>query len=243
MSQKKFAAFDIDGTLYRSGLYREVVFELLRMKILPEEFVTELNDKMRIWRHRLHGSAFEEFELFLTSYLDEHLPKLKVADYETAVERVLAAKGDDVYAYTRDLARDLRSQGYFLIAISGSQQELVEPFAKKNNFDAWIGQHWERDGDHFTGNITKTHTGKDKILKALIEEHDLTLDGSYAVGDSNGDVGMLEMVDHPITFNPTHELLEKALARKWRVVIERKNVIYELGNNDDTYVLAKTRHL
>lgn len=47
----------------------------------------------------------------------------------------------------------------------------------------------------------------------MMKEHNLTLTDSIAVGDSNGDVGMLGMVDRPIAFNPTFELYDTAIER------------------------------
>lgn len=122
-----------------------------------------------------------------------------------------------------DLIKKLKSQGYFLVAISISRRSTVEPFATKYGFDAWVRQQWELAGDEFfTGNITKTHTSKDIILKDIVKRHNLTLKDSVAVGDSNGDVGMLQTVEHPIAFNPTAELYEKAVAAGWTIAIERK---------------------
>jgi HAD superfamily hydrolase (TIGR01490 family) len=242
MSQK-FAAFDIDGTLFRSGLYREVFYELYKMGILPADLTEETTVKHREWRHRVHGNAFEEFDQIVVQTLDSYLPKLRVADYEQAAERVLEKKAENVYIYTRDLLNQLKSDGYFTIAISGSQHELVEPFARRYGFDMWIGQQWERGGEYFTGNVTKTHTGKDRIIKRLIKEYDLTLKDSYAVGDSNGDSGMLSIVDHPIAFNPTYELLEKAITNGWKIVVERKNSSFELEKGSDgQFILANTNH-
>ena len=240
---RKFAAFDIDGTLFRSGLYREVFYELYKMGILPADLTEETTVKHREWRDRVHGNAFEEFDQIVVQTLDSYLPKLRIADYEEAAGRVLEKKAENVYIYTRDLLNRLKSEGYFTIAISGSQYELVEPFARRYGFDMWVGQQWERGGEYFTGNVTKTHTGKDKIIKRLIEEYGLTLEDSYAVGDSNGDSGMLSIVTHPIAFNPTHELLEKALANGWKIVVERKNISLEIEKGSDGhFVLANTNH-
>lgn len=236
---KKFAAFDIDGTLFRSGLYREVAYELMKMGALDEAILAETTEKNREWRTRTHGNAFEEFELLLITKIDESLPKIRVADYETAVKRVIDKKADNVYVYTRDLLSKLKAEDYFLIAISGSQVELVELFAAKYGFDTWVGQQWERGDEYFTGTITKSHTGKDLILRGLIDKHDLTLENSYAVGDSNGDTGMLSMVEHPIAFNPTFELYEVARSAGWDIVVERKNMHYTLTKGaHGSYVLA-----
>lgn len=242
MTKMKFAAFDIDGTLFRSGLYREVAYELMKMGVLPSDVLEETTAKNREWRHRTHGNAFEEFEKVLVGRVDSYLPNIRVEEYETAAQRVLEKRAENVYVYTRDLIQQLKNEGYFLIAISGSQIELVEPFAQKYGFDAWVGQEWERGDEYFTGTVTKTHTNKDVILRSMMKTHNLTLKNSYAVGDSNGDVGMLSLVDHPIAFNPTFELYEKALENKWTVAVERKNVMYTLEPNDECgYVLSDAR--
>lgn len=239
---RKFAAFDIDGTLFRSGLHREVFYELYKMGILPTDLGEETTLKHRQWRDRTHINAFDEFERVMVGGLDSYLPKLRISDYDEAAKRVLEKKAESVYVYTRNLLHELQEAGYMTIAISGSQHELVEPFAKRYGFDAWVGQEWERGEEYFTGNVVKTHTNKDKIIKRLIKEHDLTLEDSYGVGDSNGDSGMLSIVDHPIAFNPTYELLEKALENNWKIVIERKNTSYEIVKDSQSghHILEKT---
>lgn len=231
---KKVAFFDIDGTLFRSGLHREVFYELYKMGKIPTTLGEETTLKHRQWRHRTHGNAFEEFEQVMCDGLDVIVSQIKISDYEQASKHVLEKKAENVYVYTRDLLKSLQDQGYMTIAISGSQEELVKPFAMRYGFDAWVGQRWERGDEYFTGEIVKTHTGKDKIIRRLLEEYDLTLEDSYGVGDSNGDSGMLGIVDNPIAFNPTEELYEKAIQNGWKIVIERKNMSYELSPNSDT---------
>lgn len=241
---RKFAVFDIDGTLFRSGLYREVAYEMMKMGLLPNEVLEETTIKNREWRHRIHGNAFEEFDMLVVDRIHSNLPNIKIADYEKAAQTVIEKSAENVYVYTRNLIKDLKEQGYFLLAVSGSQTELVEPFAQKYGFDDWVGQSWERGDEYFTGNVTKTHTNKDSIVAGLMGVHDLTLEGSIAVGDSNGDTGMLKMVDHPIAFNPTQELYEQAQEHGWMIVIERKNMIYTLLRSETThaYELVKVAH-
>ena len=108
--KKKFAAFDIDGTLFRSGLYREVFYELYRMGVLPNDLTEQTTEKHREWRHRIHGNAFEEFERVMVTGLDTFLPQLKTADYDNAVQRVIEKKAENVYIYTRNLLKKLQSE-------------------------------------------------------------------------------------------------------------------------------------
>lgn len=241
---KKFAAFDIDGTLFRSGLYQEVAYELMKMGALPHTVLEQTTVANREWRHRTHGNAFEEFNMLIVDSVGSALTQLRISDYEEAAKRVIKERAENVYVYTRDLIKQLKDEGYFMIAISGSQLELVEPFAKKYGFDTWVAQEWERGEEFFTGTIIrKTHTDKDAILKRIIKEHGLTLEGSLAIGDSNGDVGMLSLVEHPIAFNPTFELYEKATTNGWQITIERKNIIYSMRPNESgsTYELFNAR--
>lgn len=236
---RKFAAFDIDGTIFRSGLYREVVYELLSTGKAPQSLMDEFAHHEADWKARRSHAAFSLYEHSMANAFDKTLPGIKCADFDEAAAAVFARVSDYVYAYTRDLARSLKADGYTLVAISGSQSELVKPFAEKYGFDIWMGQHYERgDNGYFTGNITKTHDGKDVLLKKIVEEHGLDFSGSVAVGDSRGDIGMLSIVEQPIAFNPERELFEKAREEGWRVVVERKNMIYELHPDGNTFVLA-----
>ena len=118
---RKFAVFDIDGTLFRSGLYREVFYELYKMGVLPNDLTEQTTEKHREYRHRIHGNAFEEFEKIMVDGLDSYLPKLRVSDYDEAVKRVLDKKAENIYVYTHKLLKELQNDGYFTIAISGSQ--------------------------------------------------------------------------------------------------------------------------
>ncbi len=236
---KKFAAFDIDGTLFRSGLYREVAFELVRMGAIPESILKNIADKETAWKKRAHGSAFGEFDEAVVNAFDKELPRLKTAYFDLAAERVIKAHKDNVYVYTRELTKELKAKGYFLIAISGSQYEVVGPFAEHYGFDTWIGQKFERGEEYFTGHIRKTHEGKGKYLKSLIEKHNLNLEDSIAVGDSGGDIEMLKMVEYPIAFNPESTLYSVAQSHGWRIVIERKNMIYELEKGKYAYALSE----
>lgn len=238
MTKKKFAAFDIDGTIFRSGLYREIVYELLSLGQIPNEIVEDFSGLEIDWRKRRSDAAFKQYEQAMAEAVDRVLPQIKITDFESAAERVMDRLGEYVYAYTRSLVYKLKDEGYTMVAISGSQEELVRPFAEKYGFEIWVGQRYVRGNTHFTGEIIKTHKGKDVILKRLAEEHGLDFEGSIAVGDSGGDIEMLSMVETPIAFNPEKELFAAARKNGWKIVIERKNMIYELNPYEQSYVLA-----
>lgn len=234
----KFAVFDIDGTIFRSGLYREVVYELLASNHIPSHIVGDFKDLEVDWKKRQSESAFNDYEQAMALAVDKVLPSIKIKDFEQAAQSVFNRLGDYVYVYTRSLVADLKNQGYTLIAISGSQEELVKPFADKYGFDIWVGQHYVRGEEFFTGEIIKTHKDKDIILKQIVAKHNLSYKYSYAIGDTKGDITMLSIVENPIAFNPDKKLFSVAKENSWKIVVERKNMIYELQPHEQSYILA-----
>ena len=72
---------------------------------------------------------------------------------------------------------------------------------------------------------------KGKVLESLIKKHNLTNVGSVGYGDTMGDIDMLRLVEHPIAFNPEETLYNIAQQENWEIVVERKNVIYNLSRH------------
>lgn len=236
---RQFAVFDIDGTLFRGGLYREIALAMMRRGVVPQALIDKSHEKLRQWKSRETPDAYDQYEWSLVEMFQKSLKDIPTEVFDEEVQRIAAEQLDQVYTYTRQKLTELKAAGYFLIAISGSQEELVRPFALKYGFNAWVGQKYVRDGDRFTGEIIRTHTDKDVLLKNLVEKFDLQWQGSFAFGDSGGDRHMLAIVENPIAFNPTEELLAIAASQGWPVVIERKSVVYELTKGGDGYVLAQ----
>lgn len=84
--------------------------------------------------------------------------------------------------------------------------------------------------DRFTGKINDLHliANKANIVKRALEKEKLTLECSIGVGDTEGDISFLELVEQPICFNPNTRLYKHAKRMGWKIVVERKDVIYEL---------------
>jgi len=237
---RKLAIFDLDGTLYRWQLFHEVVFVLKDRGVFPTEATQKLDDAFAAWNNR--QESFSTYEHQVIDTLIGSLTDIPPSTFDEAAREVSERSGRKTYRYTLALMRQLKADGYFLLAVSGSQQEVAELFARKFDFDDCIGSLYEREGGRFTGNILRFVPGhKDVLIREYADKHGFTLAGSVAVGDSDGDISMLEIVDHPIAFNPNDKLLQTAQAKAWRVVVERKNVALTLESDESgVYKLAHT---
>lgn len=238
---KKFAVFDIDGTLFRWQLFHEIVFELIQSGHVSKEAGQKVEQKMQAWRNRSHKHSFKDYELALVEAYIPCIKGLPTSVFNAAAERILSKHSEEVYTYTRDLVKKLKKEGYILIALSGSQDEIVQPFAKKWGFDIALGQVHDIENEKYTGSIPGGKLvieQKGALLKQITENYELSWEDSYAVGDSAGDAQMLELVTYPIAFNPNDLLFEIAHKNNWKVVVERKNMVYELEPKNGTYILA-----
>ena len=227
-SQKKFAVFDIDGTLIRWQLYHAVVHKLGKAgQLAPGDFEA-INASRMEWKNRRTNEGFHGYEELLVERLKAALPNVDTATYDELVREVLEEYKDQTFTYTRDLVQRLKADGYLLFAISGSPQEVIDLLAKHHGFDAAIGGQFIRQDGRFTGDYTTPVFDKKAALDSLVEQFGATYDESYAVGDSASDAAMLEAVTHPIAFSHDQNLYKIARAKQWPIVVERKNVIYEL---------------
>lgn len=235
---RPFAVFDIDGTLIRWQLFHAITDKLAKENLLDARIYDDLKAARLDWKRRSSPEAFKAYEKHVVAAYEEGILNLTYTNFEKAATEVFEEYKDQVYKYTRELIARLKQQGYLLFAISGSQTEVVAMIADYYGFDDFIGSNYEHVNNRFTGNSTIHPGRKHVILREMVERHAATYQGSIAVGDSEGDISMLEAVEQPIAFNPTEKLFAVAREQKWKIVIERKNVAYELEDRNGQYVLA-----
>lgn len=241
MSQQRFAAFDLDGTLIRWQLYHALADRLVHDGFISQESFQHIKQARMAWKNRIDSAAFKSYEHALVELVDSAMTSISVEAFDVAVVHVINEYKAQTYTYTRRLIQELKTQHYLLFAISASQAQLVGRIAEAYGFDDFAGSMYKIKDGRFTGekHVIKG-TQKPIELEKLAVKHHATWEGSIAVGDSESDIPMLTRVDQPIAMNPTAELFDHAQQQGWKVVVERKNMIYELEQRDGTYVLAQT---
>jgi HAD superfamily hydrolase (TIGR01490 family) len=235
---RPFAVFDIDGTLIRWQLYHAITDELVRTKHLNPQAFEAVREARLTWKKRAHESSYATYEKALIDFYETAVNGLEGEALMQACRTVIEKYKDQVYTYTRDLVRDLKSKNYLLFAISASQDEIVKMLAEYYEFDDAGGSTYEVKSGRYVGmKQLLRKENKPEFLKKLASKHSAGWQGSIAVGDSEGDIAMLSIVEQPIAFNPTKKLFEHARQNGWKVAVERKNMIYELEPENGQYKL------
>jgi len=228
MDKKQCAVFDIDGTIFRSSLFVELVEQLIEEGAFPESARKGYEKELSEWQNR--DGHYNDYIQKMIEVYSEHVKGLHIDKVIEVSNRVLHFQRQHVYRYTRDLIKKLQPT-HFMLAISHSPFYIAEPFAREMGFQKIYAVWYEEDENGFlTGGVKYEDLifHKGRVLQRAIEKENLVLDDSYGVGDSESDISMLEMVEHPIAFNPSNELYKVAKKNGWQVVVERKDVVYHI---------------
>lgn len=225
------AFFDIDGTLYRDSLMIEHFKKLLKYEVIdPVLWYGHVEKTYNMWKNR-RGNYEDYMEELAEIYIDA-LKNLNKYDTAFITKQVIDLKWESVYMFTRSRIKYHLEQGHHVFFISGSPDYLVEEMAKKYNATECLGTKYLTDENgNFTGEIVRMWDAesKSKAIKYLTDKYNIDLSESYAYGDTNGDYSMLCSVGTGFAINPTEELLHRLKETDHvRIIVERKDVVYEL---------------
>ncbi len=229
MGKRRVAIFDVDGTIFRSSLLIQVVDALIERGAFPSEARLTYERAHQRWLDR-EGDYGEYISGVVRAFM-LHLKGVHYGALVEAGEHVAATQWKHTYRYTRDLLADLKTRGYFLLAVSHSPKTVLDKFCPRLGFDKTYGMVYEiGPQDCFTGRVLDEHIimNKANIVKRAVEKEGLTLAHSIGVGDTESDIPFLEMVVKPVCFNPNQKLYRHARRLGWTVTVERKDVVYDI---------------
>lgn len=244
MKLRKHAAFfDIDGTIYREGLIREMFKKMVKYELIDDsKWYQDVKPAYTKWDRRVG-----DYDIYLLKMVDvysdtvRNTPAFHIA---YVAKKVIEQEGERVYTFSRDRIRWHKEQGHLVIAISGSPLELVKEMSMKYGMDDYRGTIYQIGEDGmYNGEIIPMWDSKSKrkAVLEMAEKHDIDLAESYAYGDTAGDFSMFKLVGRPVAINPTKELIssitqDEELKEKTTVIVERKDAIYQLNVNDITLI-------
>lgn len=215
---KTVAFFDVDGTLLKSTIVHYYIWmrsaqipfllkHLWLIGFLPKIVYYLILD--RVSRPRFN-------QVFYRNYRGMNVANIKELSTKM-FETYLRPK---IFSEAVSQIQEHKEQGTAVVLVTGSLDFIVQPIADYLTVDFVLApQLREKDGK-FTGELTTDPLigeEKAKAIRTYAEQHEISLEESYAYGDSQSDLPMLECVGNPVVVNTGKALREKALASGWEM--------------------------
>ena len=212
------AFFDVDGTLLKSTIVHCYIWmRSLRMPLffrplwligfLPKIVYYLILDS--ISRTRFN-------EVFYRNYRGLEVAEMK----RLSTEMFEVYMRPKIFAEAVSQIEEHKAQGTAVVLVTGSLDFVVQPIADYLAVDAVLApQLCEQDG-RFTGELTTAPLigeAKADAIRNYATQHEVSLEASYAYGDSPSDLPMLECVGNPIVVNPGKSFRQKALKSGWEM--------------------------
>lgn len=218
------AIFDADGTLHESFS----IFPLYEVFAI-EGYIPESGSERVQEVYEQYTNKDIDYSTFVVDTLRVAADVLKGRELRTAnsvAEVFFNSPEFKWFGYVEPLMGEISKSGIRSILLTAEPQFIATGISSaldfKNNYSSKFGVG--KDGK-FIGNV-ETALGssqKGQITRQLVTETSTSL----AFGDSEGDIGMLELVDTAVCVQPTEGLRRHAMIRGWKIIDEPD--VHDLG--------------
>lgn len=212
---KSVALFDFDNTLYDGFSYFDLLQKQTDEGLIVPAVLDTANKAMAGYK-----SGAVNYEKTIVSLLDIYAEGLKGEQYETIYNSTHEFYRDSqkVYGFARNVF-DLLRPTHDICLVTGEPQFIAESIADIYGLDSYYSTQYKVAGGIFTGGITSylaSRHEKHDAVRHLLQGH--KIGGSFAFGDSEGDMEMLAAVESPVCINPNAGLRERATQHGWPCV-------------------------
>lgn len=216
--KKSVAFFDVDGTLLKSTIVHYYIW--MRSAVMPfllKYFWLIGFLPKTIYYLILDSISRTRFnQVFYRNYRGMAVAEVKALSaemFETSVR-------PKIFAEAVSQIREHKAQGTAVVLVTGSLDFIVQPIADYLGVDAVLAPQLREENGRFTGELTTVPligAEKAKAVRSYADRHEISLEESYAYGDSGSDLPMLECVGHPVAVNPGKKFRQKALESGWEM--------------------------
>jgi HAD superfamily phosphoserine phosphatase-like hydrolase len=226
---KPFAAFDVDGTIFKSSLVEKVVEGCIEVGIFDAEPFNETYANKSRWQNENNEGVYQAYLGRLVGTFINQMADIEVEEFDQVTATMIDQHAVRKFAFPRKLIKALRTS-HHMVAISGSPDILVKPFLADLDIDASYGSRFEVEDGKFTG-VAASVGDKEAILRGLVKDGTVTTSGSVAIGDTLSDIPMLTYADTAIMFNACKTLTNYGSEFEWLRVNEVKDQITALASS------------
>lgn len=226
---KPFAAFDVDGTIFKSSLVEKAVDGCIEAGIFRPEPFNRVYESRQKWQASNNEGVYQSYIHRLVGAFVQQIAGVEVEQFEAVAADMFAHHAVRRFAFPRQVIERTRSSHYH-VAISGSPLMLVKPFLADLPMQDVYGSGFEIQDGVFTGVATPVGD-KEALLQELVRTGITKQEGSLAVGDTITDAPMLHYAETPMMFNASRTLTNYGRQHHWLRVHEVKDQVTYLNWN------------
>ena len=211
------AIFDLDNTLLAGDSDHGWGEFLVEQGLVDETLFKEKND--------YYYEQYQAGALDILGYLEFSLQPLTQHPLDTLHELRSQFVTDKILPIipqkSRDLLKEHKDKGDYLLIITATNLFVTEPIAKELSVDAIIATEPEFKNGQYTGKVAgipSFQDGKVKRLTQWLENNELSLAGSYFYSDSHNDLPLLKQVDYPVAVDADETLTKVAQDNDWPIM-------------------------
>ena len=214
------AFFDFDETLLQVPSGRLGIQWLWDRRMVPLGYILKIKAANFFYQRRMLSDV-RMVTILLTFY-----KKKRLSDFENGAEKFYSE-------YLKPhLAPNIvsrvnfhKNKGHVLVLISGSVRYMLEPVIKDLDFDHLLCTDLEVGRDGFMTGKPKgpvcVDQNKKRLTLKLAKNIGLDLGKSYAYGNHQSDLPLLELVGHPHVVEPSTLLAKVAHQKSWPILSYR----------------------
>ncbi len=226
--EKKFAVFDVDGTLLEMAVPTDFILWLVEKNRFPNKTVKEIKKIIKL--HEAGKISWKERGYKVLHFWAKGFKGKKKAEIQMLAEEFMK-EYNKIFLGSIEVMNYLKKEGYYLIAVSRSFEEILKALKLKLPFDFVVGTKFEVKKGIFTGKLENRmweHKIKKQVLMELIKEKNFSLEKSFAFGDSEQDSHMMKLVEFPVCVNSSFELKRIAEKNNWKTFNSIQDFFFEL---------------
>jgi HAD superfamily phosphoserine phosphatase-like hydrolase len=210
------AFFDADGTLYEGFCIFPIYDALAKEGVI----LNSNNEKMQNVLYT-YAAGEIDYATFVGNTLAVGAESLDGSSVEEAAEVAagfFTSNSHHWYSYVRPLIERLKFADFKIVLITAEPDFIAQGIVRALDLTSSSSSKFDFSDGIFNGTV---HLALGKSEKAKVVDSLLTT-SSYSIGfgDSEGDIGMLEMVDQAFCVKPSKKLEEVAKRVGWTIIDE-----------------------
>lgn len=227
MTERKIALYDIDKTSYKDFLLLDLVRYQFKKGILRESSLLAIEKYIDYYTKG--GLTYEEMAQNILEYWPKGLQGKQVGEVVNNTREFFQTEGKKIFPFVQE-SIDLLKPTHDTYFITAEPQFVAEEVTDIHQTTGYFSTIFEVKDGVFTGNVSSSLARKENkgnAIRILMQNH--SKEQSFAFGDSDNDIEMLEGVEYPICVNPNDELKKTATKRGWQIKKPEEIVVFIRG--------------